>query len=94
MAIHWVRVIESGHLSTQRLFELGQSFAACKRRRRWPSLYTMNTLMRTGRDDGTLGTAIEWDSCELSVEDYETSVLALMAGEPFELDTDEITWDT
>lgn len=94
MAIHWVRIIESGHMSTQRLFELGLSFGVCKRKRRWPSLYTINTFLSTGRDDGKLGTDIEWEPCEISMEDYEQSVLAFMAGEPFELGTDSVAWES
>jgi hypothetical protein len=94
MAIHWVRIIESGHQSTQRLFELGQSFGVCKRMRRWPSLYTINEFLRMGRDDGKLGTDVEWEACELSMDDYEKAVLAFMAGAPFELSTDAVAWDT
>lgn len=94
MAIHWIRIIESGHLSTQRLFELGLSFGECKRKRRWPSLHTINTFLITGRDDGKLGTDIEWEPCEISMEDYEQSVLAFMAGEPFELSTDAVAWES
>jgi hypothetical protein len=70
MALHWIRIIESGHMSTQRLFELGLSFGVCKRKRRWPSLEAMNSFLRKGVDDGQLGTDIEWEACELTREDY------------------------
>jgi hypothetical protein len=93
MALHWTRIIESGHLSTQRLFELGLSFGVCKRKRRWPSLETMNSFLRRGTDDGELGTAIEWEACELSQQDYQSSVAAFMKGEPFQIDTVHQNWE-
>jgi hypothetical protein len=93
MAIHWVRIIESGHMSTQRLFQLGMSFGVCKRKHRWPSLETINSFLKGGVDDGERGTDIEWEPCQLSKEEYEQSIKAVMDGEPFELDTDPIEWD-
>lgn len=59
MALHKIRIIEEGDLSTQRLFELGLSFGLCRRKGHWPSLGTMNSFLRRGRDDGELATAIE-----------------------------------
>ena len=93
MAIHWIRIIESGHFSTVRLFDLGLSFGVCKRLRHWPSLATMNDFLRQGHDDGALGTDIEWDSCELTQEQYEQAVTAFMQGEPFEMDSAVAAWE-
>ena len=93
MALHWIRIIESGHLSTHRLFQLGLSFGVCKRKRRWPSLATMNSFLRGGTDDGELGTTIEWEACELSQQDYEATVAALMQGEPFQTDSGHQSWE-
>ena len=92
MDIHWVRIIESGHMSTVRLFELGLSFGVCKRMRRWPSLKTINSFLMSGVDDGALGTDIEWQPCELAQSDYEQAVSAFMAGESFTLDTEPTSW--
>jgi hypothetical protein len=94
MAIHQVRIIESGHMSTLRLFELGASFGVCKRLRRWPSLATMNDFLRQGHDDGALATDIEWEPCDLSQEQYEQAVAAFMQGEPFHLDSSAATWES
>jgi hypothetical protein len=93
MALHWIKIIESGHMSTQRLFELGLSFGVCKRKQRWPSLKTMNSFLSRGADDGALGTDIQWEPCTLTQQDYEQAVTAFMRGEPFTMDTDERTWD-
>ena len=93
MAIHWIKIVESGHMSTQRLFELGLSFGVCKRKRRWPSLETMNSFLRGGTDDGALATDIEWEPCELTQQEYEQAVSAFMKGEPFEMDTDRRSWE-
>jgi hypothetical protein len=93
MALHQVKIIESGHLSTQRLFELGLSFGVCKRKRHWPSLETMNSFLRGGTDDGELGTDIQWEPCELTQEDYECSVTAFMKGEIFKMDTGHASWE-
>jgi hypothetical protein len=80
-------------MSTQRLFELGLSFGVCKKKRRWPSLETMNSFLRRGTDDGNLATTIEWEPCELTQEDYERSVAAFMEGGPFQMDTGPAAWD-
>jgi hypothetical protein len=80
-------------MSTQRLFELGLSFGVCKRKRQWPSLATMNSFLKQGHDDGALGTDIEWDSCELTREDYESSVAAFMKGDSFKMDKDPRSWE-
>ena len=93
MAIHNVKIIESGHMTTQRLFELGLSFGVCKRKRRWPSLETMNTFLRRGSDDGVLGTHIEWEPCALTEQEYQEAVTAVMRSERFTIDTDHRTWD-
>lgn len=93
MSIHWVKIIESGHMSTQRLFELGLSFGLCKRKRRWPSLDTMNTFLRGGTDGGALATDIEWEPCELMQTEYEHAVKEFMNGEPFTMDTDKRSWE-
>ena len=93
MALHWIKIIESGHMSTERLFELGLSFGVCKRKRRWPSLGTMNTFLERGADDGAQGTDIQWESCTLTQQDYERAVTAFMRGEPFTMDTDDRSWD-
>ena len=94
MAIHWVRIIESGQMSTQRLFELGLSFGVCKRQCRWPSLATMNSFLRQGHDDGALATDIEWEPCELTQEHYKQAVSAFMQGKPFQTDITESDWET
>jgi len=93
MALHWIKIIESGHMSTQRLFELGLSFGLCRRKGRWPSLETMNSFLRGGTDGGALGTDIEWEPCELTRQDYEQAVVALMKGEPFKMDADPRSWE-
>jgi hypothetical protein len=93
MVIHKLRVIESFDASTERLFELGLSFGVCKRKRRWPSLETMNSFLRRGIDDGALATDIEWKPCALTQQEYEHAVAAFMRGEPFTMDTDDRTWD-
>ena len=93
MAIQNVKIIESDHMSTERLFELGLSFGVCKRKRRWPSLDTMNDFLRRGADDGALGTDIQWEPCTLTQEEYERAVTAFMRGAPFTMDTDDRTWD-
>jgi hypothetical protein len=93
MALHWIKIIESGHLSTQRLFELGLSFSLCKLKRRWPSLDTMNSFLWGGHDDGALGTDIEWDPCSLTQEEYECEVTAFMKGEAFKMDTHQRSWE-
>ena len=93
MAIHNVRIIESGHMSTERLFELGLSFGVCKSKRRWPSVETMNSFLRRGADDGALATDIEWEPCALTQQEYERAVTAFMKGEPFTMDTEHREWD-
>ncbi len=93
MVIHKVRVIESFDTSTERLFELGLSFGVCKRKRRWPSLTTMNSFLGRGVDDGALATDIEWKPCALTQQDYEHAVTPFMRGESFTMDTDEQSWD-
>jgi hypothetical protein len=75
MPLHYVRIIEEGHLSTQRLFDLGLSFGICKRKRHWPRLETMNSFLKKGIEEGKLGTTIEWQSCPLPpVNSAETAV--------------------
>jgi len=91
--LHWVKIVESGHLSTQRLFELGTSFGVCKRMRHWPSVETMNSFLTQGTDDGEHGTTIEWEPCQLTQEEYEQSVIAFMNGEPFKMDAGRRSWD-
>jgi hypothetical protein len=93
MSIHWVKIIESGHLSTQRLFELGLSFALCRNKRRWPSLETMNSFLRGGTDGGALATDIEWEPCELTQTEYEHAVAGFMNGEAFTTDTASRSWE-
>lgn len=93
MAIHWVRIIESGHMSTQRLFELGLSFGVCGRKGRWPSLATMNSFLKGGVDDGELATDIEWEPCELSQSEYLAAITAFMKGVPFQIDSRNLNWE-
>jgi len=93
MPLHWVKIVESGHLSTQRLFELGSSFGVCKRMRRWPSVQTMNSFLAQGTDDGQLGTTIEWEPFRLGREEYEQLVGAFMQGEPFTVDAGSRDWE-
>ena len=93
MPLHWVKVIESGHLSTQRLFELGMSFGVCKRMRHWPSVETMNSFLAQGTDDGDLGTTVEWEPCQLRQDEYEQAVIAFMKGEPFKMDAGQRGWE-
>ena len=93
MFIHNVKIIESAQFSTQRLFELGLSFRACQKARRWPSLNTMNSFLRRGTDEGALGTDIVWESCTLGVTDYEQAVASVMDGQPFVIDDDEHDWN-
>src|SRR5512147_179447 len=93
MAIHSVKIIESGHMSTVRLFELGLSFGICKRRGRWPSLETMNEFLARGSDDGALGTDIVWEPCQLSMSEYEAAVASTMRGAPFSIDSGRSGWD-
>jgi hypothetical protein len=52
----------------------------------------MNSFFRGGTDEGELGTTIEWESCVLSKQDYDTAVAAFMKGEPFKMDTDNRSW--
>jgi hypothetical protein len=93
MPLHWVKIIESGHLSTQRLFELGISFSVCKRMRLWPSVETMNSFLAQGTDDGQLGTTIEWEPFRLRQDEYEQSVTAFMQGEAFKFDVEPRRWE-
>ena len=93
MAIHHVKITESGHMSTVRLFELGVSFGICKRKGRWPNLETMNEFLARGRDDGALATDIAWDPCSLSRTEYETAVATFMDGAPFSIDSAPSSWD-
>jgi hypothetical protein len=94
MAIHSVKIIESGHMSTVRFFELGVSFGICRSIGRWPSLDTMNAFLSTGSDDGALGTDIVWEPCVLTRAEYESAVASFMKGEPFSIDSVASTWDT
>ena len=93
MALHRIRIIEQGDFRTQRLFDLGLSFGLCRRKRHWPSLNTMNSFLRRGTDDGELATTIEWEPCELTQEEYERSVAAIMKAEPFKMDKADENWD-
>jgi hypothetical protein len=93
MPLHNIKIIESGHLSTQRLFELGLSFGVCKRKRHWPCLETMNAFLKRGTDDGALATNIEWEPCELTQEEYRRAVTDFMDGRPFKMDTEFSEWD-
>jgi hypothetical protein len=93
MPIHNVKIIESGHMGTQRLFELGLSFGVCKSKRHWPSLETMNSFLKQGTDDGKLGTTIEWPPCELTQDEYQKSVIAFMGGTPFKMDSKSANWE-
>jgi hypothetical protein len=93
MPLHYVKIIESGHMSTQRLFELGLSFGVCKRKCHWPSLETINSFLKQSTDDGKLGTTIEWPSCELTLQEYQQAVVAFMAGKQFKMDTEISDWE-
>jgi hypothetical protein len=53
----------------------------------------MNSFLRRGTDEGESGTTIEWEACELSQQDYQSSVAALMKGEPFQMDTGHQGWE-
>ena len=63
------------------------------RKRRWPSLETMNSFLRGGTDEGKLGTTVEWESCELSQQDYETTVAAFMESESYQMDSGQESWE-
>jgi hypothetical protein len=93
MPLHYIKIIESGHFGTRRLFELGMSFGVCKRKRHWPSLETMNSFLKQGIDEGKLGTTIEWPPCELTPDEYQQSVVAFMDGKPFKMDTGHLDWE-
>jgi len=93
MAIHWVRVIESGHQSTARLFELVLSLRVCKRTRRWPSLQNINSFLARGTDDGDLGTDIEWEPTVISQVEYETALTVVMKDEHYEIEVEPLTWE-
>ena len=93
MPLHSVKIIESGHLSTRRLFELGLSFRHCKSKRHWPSLETMNAFLKQGADDGERATDIEWEPCQLTEEEYRQSVEDFMESQPFEMDTGFTNWE-
>lgn len=93
MPLHYIKIIESGHLSTRRLFELGLSFGICKRKRHWPSLETINAFLKQGTDDGKLGTTIEWPPCELTLEEYQKSVVDFMDGQTFKMDVGYKDWE-
>jgi hypothetical protein len=93
MALHNIKIIESGHLSTRRLFELGLSFRLCKRKRHWPSVETMNAFLKRGTDDGELATDIEWDPCELSQDEYHRAVTDFMDGQSFKMDAGFSEWE-
>ena len=93
MPLHWIKIIESGHLSTRRLFELGLSFGICKRKRHWPSLETMNAFLKRGTDDGALATDIQWEPCELTQDEYRQAVTDFMDGLPFKIDAGFSEWE-
>ena len=93
MAIHSVKIIESGHVSTVRLFELGLSFGICKRIGRWPCLEAMNEFLARGHDDGALATDISWEPCKLSKSEYEAAVASFMGGTQFTIDSAPPSWD-
>lgn len=94
MKIHTIRIIDDiGHQSTQRLFELGLSFGTCKQLRKWPSLYTMNTFLKAGVDEGELGTTIEWEPCELTSEEYQKALTGFMRNETYDIDETDENWE-
>ncbi len=94
MPIHWVRIVESGHQSTTRLFELGLSFQQCASKAMWPSLDTMNAFLKNGEDDGKLGTDIEWESCSLTKVEYREAIETIMDGNPYQIDEDSGDWNS
>ena len=94
MALHWIRIIEAGHLSTQRLFELSVGLATCRKMGKWPSLYTVNTLLSRGTDDGKLGTDIEWEPFEITNEEYLAVVRTLMGDDEYTMDNSATPWET
>ena len=93
MAIHWVRIIESGHQSTARLFDLVLSLRVCKRTRCWPSLQTINSFLARGNDDGNLGTDIEWEPGVISQVDYENALAVIMENGHYEIDDEPLNWE-
>jgi hypothetical protein len=93
MPLHNIKIIESGHFSTRRLFELGLSFGLCKRKQHWPSLETMNAFLKQGTDDGALATEIEWEPCELTQDEYRQAVANFMDGQTFKIDTGFLEWE-
>jgi hypothetical protein len=93
MALHWVRIIEQGHLSTRRLFELSLGLATCREKGMWPSLKTVNTLLSRGSDDGNLGTDIEWEPFEITANDYLAVVADLMGERDYAFDNSALPWD-
>ncbi len=53
----------------------------------------MNSFLALGADDGDLGTDIEWEPCQLSQQEYDQALAIVMAGEPYELDVQQISWE-
>ncbi len=93
MKLHNVQIIESGHQSTARLFELGLSFIYCKKMAHWPSLTTINFLLKRGFDDGKLGTDIKWEPCELTQNEYLQAIDVVMGGDSYKIDDKDFEWD-
>ena len=93
MAIHWIRLIQSGHMSTARLFDLAISLRTCKRNGRWPSLETMNSFLAGGTDDGELGTDVEWEPTELTQSDYENALATVMGDAKYTVASEPLSWE-
>jgi len=93
MALHWIRIIHSGHQSTARLFDLALSLRVCRQNRRWPCLTTINSFLARGTDDGDLGTDIEWETCVISQADYEKALAVVMAHEHYVIDVEPLSWE-
>jgi hypothetical protein len=93
VALHRVRIIEQGDLSTHRLFELSLGLATCRKMGKWPSLQTVNSLLSRGTDDGNLGTDIEWEPFEMTEPEYLALVRELMAAKQYTVDDSRLHWD-
>ena len=86
-------MIESGHGSTAKLLGLCLSLRPCRKKRLWPSLYTINSFLALGTDEGDLGTNVEWEPCHLSQQEYDQALSIVMSGEPYEFDDQQISWE-
>jgi hypothetical protein len=90
LKIHKIRVIEDFDSSTARLLDLCTIFAPCKQSGGWPSLRTVNNILKTGETEGDFGTTVQWDPCEVSDSEYKEAVASLMEGKAFDFyDSDE-----